>query len=318
MKSSINNAALMLCIFLAVALVTCKKIDNNSVTNKSDRIKIVVSLFPIYDFSKNIGKEKVEVFLLLPPGVESHSFEPKPSDIVQLNNSDIFIYTNKYMEPWAENIVKGIENKNLLVIDSSKNIVFAEESEAYGKARGSKEKHSEIDPHIWLDIDNAKIMVDNILAGVVQKDPANKDFYKKNADEYKSELDLLDKKYKEGLVGCKKNIFINSGHSAFSYIARKYGLKYISVYGLSPDAEPTSKNLIKISKTLKENGLNHIFYEELIMPRMAETIAKETGAKLVFLHGAHNVSKEDFEKGISFLALMEKNLENLKTGLQCR
>lgn len=318
MKSAGNNAAFLLCIFLIFALVTCKKIDNNSVPKKSDRIKIVVSLFPIYDFSKNIGKEKVEVFLLLPPGVESHSFEPKPSDIVQLNNSHIFIYTNKYMEPWAENILKGVENKNLLVIDSSKNIVFTEESETYGKARGNKEKHSEMDPHIWLDIDNAKIMVDNILAGIVQKDSANKDFYKKNADEYKSKLDLLDKKYKKGLAGCKKNIFINSGHSAFSYIARKYGLKYISVYGLSPDAEPTSKNLIKISKTLKENRLNHIFYEELIMPRMAETIAKETGAELLFLHGAHNVSKEDFEKGISFLALMENNLENLKTGLQCK
>lgn len=318
MKTATNYAAFVLCIFLLVSLTACRKTDNDSELAKSGKIKIITSLFPLYDFSKNIVKNKADVKLLLPPGVESHSFEPKPSDMVQLNNSDIFIYTNKYMEPWAEDIVKGIESKKLLVVDSSRNIVFAEESETHGKEHGNKEKHSEMDPHIWLDIDNAKIMVDNILAGIIQKNPANKDFYNKNADEYKSKLDLLDKKYKKGLAGCKKNIFINSGHSAFSYIARKYGLKYISVYGLSPDAEPTSKNLIKISKTLKENGLNHIFYEELIMPRMAETIAKETGAELLFLHGAHNVSKEDFEKGISFLALMENNLKNLKIGLQCK
>lgn len=318
MKPVIKYSIFIFCIFLSVSLIACKKTDNNSEPAKSDKIKIVTSLFPLYDFSKNIAKDRADVTLLLPPGLEPHSFEPKPSDMMWLINSDIFVYTNKHMEPWAEDIIKGTENKKLLVIDSSKNIIFAESSETNEKKHGSKEKHSEADPHIWLDFDNAKIMVDNILEGIIKNDPANKDFYKNNADEYKSKLDLLDKKYKEGLAGCKKNIFINSGHSAFGYIAKKYGLKYISVYGLSPDSEPTSKNLIKISKTLKENGLSHIFYEELVMPRMAQTIAKETDAKLLFLHGAHNISKEDFDKGISFISLMEENLENLRKGLQCR
>jgi zinc transport system substrate-binding protein len=113
-------------------------------------------------------------------------------------------------------------------------------------------------------------------------------------------------------------MFIHAGHFAFGYMARRYGLQYIAAYGFSPDAEPSPKKLIELVKTLKKHGLAHLYYEELITPRVAETIAKETGASLLMLHGAHNLTKDEFEKGVTFISLMEDNLKNLKAGLQCQ
>lgn len=320
---------LMLVCLLTVGGISCKQGEKNIQSEGAHKLRVVASLYPLYDFVRNIGREKVEAALLLPPGVEPHSFEPKPADVVRLNTADLFIYTNKYMEPWVEDIIKGIDNKKTMVLDSSRGIVFMEEEGEDGERKESghhkeggahKEGHGHagMDPHIWLDLGNAIRMVDNIRDGLIQKDPVNRDYYQRNADEYKVELDGLDRKYRQGLSSCKKRIFINGGHFAFGYLAKRYGLTYMSAYGFSPDAEPMPGQLAKISKLLKQQGLKYIFYEELLMPRVAETLARETGAQLLFLHGAHNISKEEFEKGVSFIAIMEKNLENLEMGLQCR
>lgn len=302
----------MAVVFLFFA--SCQKKEEKVTGQK--KLSVVTSLFPLYDFAKSVGKEKVDVVLLLPPGVEPHSFEPKPGDVAALAHTDLFIYTNRYMEPWIDNILKGTKNKELLVVDSSKGITLTDAGEAEG--HGKEHGHGMKDPHIWLDLSNASGMVDNILEGFVIKDPANRDFYTRNAEQYKTELKNLDDKYKAVLSGCKKNIFVNGGHFVFGYLAKKYGLRYISAYGFSPDAEPAPRDLMNISRTLKENGLQHIYHEELIAPRVAETIAKETGATILLLHGGHNISKEEFDRGVTFLSIMEKNLESLKTGLQCR
>jgi zinc transport system substrate-binding protein len=175
-----------------------------------------------------------------------------------------------------------------------------------------------MDPHFWLDFVNAQKMVDHILEGLLKRDSANKDFYSKNAEQYKSKLNDLDVQFKETLSRCKKKMFIHAGHFAFGYMARRYGLQYIAAYGFSPDAEPSPKKLVELTKTLKKHGLAHLYYEELITPRVAETIAKETGASLLMLHGAHNLTKDEFEKGVTFISLMQENLKNLKAGLQCQ
>jgi zinc transport system substrate-binding protein len=153
---------------IAVALVVTTYKQNTN-TNK---ISVVTTLFPLYDFAKNIGQDYVEVSLLLPPGVESHSFEPKPSEIVKISESDVFVYTGKFMEPWAEDIVKGIANKKLIVVDASKggNMIP-------GVFHDADEPAGSLDPHIWLDFDNAKIMVDNITKALSEKNPSNAQYY---------------------------------------------------------------------------------------------------------------------------------------------
>ena len=305
---------------LAAALVSCDSNEKNAGTAAGHKIRVVASLFPLYDFARNIGRDKAEVELLLPPGVEPHSFEPKPADVVHLNKADIFIYTNKYMEPWINDIIKGMDNKNTLILDSSRGISFIEEKEEghvdadHGKEHG----HEGMDPHIWLDLGKAIRMVDNISEGFAAKDPANAGYYRTNADEYKAVLQALDAKFRQGLSNCSNRLFINGGHFAFGYLAARYGLSYMSAYGFSPDAEPTPAQLVKISMMLREQHLKYLFYEELISPRVAGTIARETGAQLLFLHGAHNVSREEFQKGVTFVELMERNLGNLEKGLSCR
>jgi zinc transport system substrate-binding protein len=318
-----RKSVIVICVFLiSIAVISCKKSDKAPET-ETPRLRVVTSLYPVYDFARNIGKQRVELSLLLPPGVEPHSFEPRPADIVNLNKADIFIYTNKFMEPWVGDIIKGIDNNKAMLLDSSKGIVFMEEKDEDRdhKGRGSHRDahiHEGMDPHIWLDLDNAIKMVDTIRDAFIQKDHTGREFYTKNADEYKAVLRELDRRFQTGLSSCKKKVFITGGHFAFGYLARKYGLTYISAYGFSPDAEPTPGQLVKITKLLKQQGLKYIFHEELLMPRVADTLAKETGAQLLFLHGAHNISREEFERGTSFVKLMEKNLENLEKGLECR
>lgn len=313
--------------FLAILLILCTFLlifcDNKGQKpSEKKKLNIVTTLFPIYDFTRNITGEKADVKLLLPPGIEAHSFDPKPSDIRRINSADILIFTGKYMEPWVEGVLKGIENRHFIVVDASKGIALAK-SEAYGDEHGHKKGkntehiHGKIDPHIWLDITNAKTMIDNILEGIIQKDETNRDYYVKNATVYKVKLDEMDKRYMDSLTSCKKKVFIHGGHFAFGYLARRYGLIYLAAYKGSPDSEPTPTRMAELKKTIKNNNLQYIYYEELITPRVAEIIAKEAKIKTLKLHGAHNISKEEMDSGITYLKIMEKNLDNLRLGLEC-
>jgi ABC-type Zn uptake system ZnuABC Zn-binding protein ZnuA len=172
---------------------------------------------------------------------------------------------------------------------------------------------------IWLDFSNAQTMVENILNGFIAEDPAHKDAYVRNAAAYSEKLAGLDKRFREGLSHCRTNTFIHGGHFAFGYLSKRYHLQYISAYkGFAPDAEPTPGRLKELVENMRRHHLKYVFYEELISPRVADTIAKETGAKLLQLHAAHNLTKEEWNQGVTFLSLMEKTLNNLKTGLECR
>jgi zinc transport system substrate-binding protein len=282
----------------------------------SQKITVITTLFPLYDFAQNIGQDKVEVSLLLPPGVEAHTYEPKPSDIVKINESDLFVYTGKFMEPWVEDITKGITNKNIKIVDSSFGIEMMNETEGAHEEEHSHE-HGGVDPHIWLDFENNKIMVDSIAKALTEKDPANADFYQKNATEYKNKLAQLDNQYKTALTKCESKEIVYGGHYAFGYWGKRYGLAYESAYGISPDSEPSAQDLAKLIEKIKYEKIKYVFFEALVSPKVAETLAKETRAGLLLLNPAHNLTKEDFKKNVSFLSIMEKNLTNLKTGLGC-
>jgi zinc transport system substrate-binding protein len=310
----------ILLVFLALA--SCHR--NSESSGERGRLKVVTTLFPLYDFSRNVGGEKAEVTLLLPPGIEPHSFDPKPRDILTINEADLFVFTGSFMEPWAASLIKSIHGKKLVVVDASKGVTLlpeipAEEPEGDEQGRHDSSNHpGSIDPHIWLGLDNAQKMVDNILAGYVQKDPQNTRFYEKNAAAYKARLQELDQGFKNGLSGCETRLFVHGGHYAFNYLARRYNLTYVSVYGFSPNAEPSPRHLADIIRTMRQHKTKYVFYEELIQPRVAEMIAKEIGAKLLPLNGGHNVTREELTKGATFISLLEQDLLSLKAGLQCQ
>ena len=302
---------LLIFFVLAGAFSACAKRGEEPARIK--KLTVITTLFPLYDMTKNIGADKAEVSLLLPPGVEAHSFEPKPSDIVKISEADVFVYTGKFMEPWAEDVIKATVNKNLLVVDASRGTKMIP-----GVFHDIDEPAGSLDPHIWLDFDNAKIMVKNIMQAFQLKDRANKDFYQQKAEDYSNKLTELDTLYKTTLVTCKDREIVYGGHYAFGYMAKRYGLKYLAAQGVSPDAEPTANDLIKLVGQIKKDKIRYVFYEELTSPKIAETIAGETKAKMLLLNAAHNLSRDQFEQGLSFFDILKKDLENMRVGLECK
>jgi zinc transport system substrate-binding protein len=316
----------ILCLLFFLLTLSCSKKEAGRTGKKT--IKVITTLFPVYEFARNVGGNLAQVELLLPPGVEPHGFEPRPADIRKINGADILIYTGKFMEPWIEDVLKGVSNKNLIVVDTSFGIVLSEDTdilkpakldEKTGSQHGYHHDNVGKDPHIWLDFSNAQTMVENILNGFIAKDPANRQVYLKNAEAYTLQLALLDKRFRDGLASCRTDMLIHGGHFAFGYLARRYHIHYLSAYrGISPNAEPAPGDIIELIRNLRTHHLNYIFFEELVSPNIAETIARETGAKLLMLHGAHNISKHEWEQNVTFLSLMENNLKNLKIGLECQ
>jgi zinc transport system substrate-binding protein len=304
-----------LAVFVVLVLTCfffgCAKRSEGPVQMK--KLRVVTTLFPLYDMAKKIGADKVDASLLLPPGVEAHSFEPKPSDIFKINEADIFVYTGKFMEPWAADLIKGAAHKNLLVIDASRGTKMIP-----GVFQDADEPAGSLDPHIWLDFDNAKVMVKNIVQAFQLQDSANKDFYERNADDYCGKLTGLDALYKKTLATCKDREIVYGGHYAFGYLARRYGLKYLAAQGVSPDAEPTANDLIKLVEQIRKGRIKYVFYEELTSPKIAETIAGETKARMLLLNAAHNVSRDQVAQGISFFDILRRDLDNLKVGLSCQ
>ncbi len=315
-----TNRVLMLVLAAAVALagISCVQRDE---TKPGKKLAAVTTLFPLYDFAKRVAGERADVSLLLPPGAEPHGFEPRPADILRLNRADVFLYTSPAMEPWAADILKGLQNPGLEVVDTSRGIVASEGRGDKDPRHDHRDGHGHpgaADPHIWLDFSNAVRMVEAVRDGFVKKDPAGRDVYERNAAAAIEELKTLDERFRAGLHDCEKKLLVNGGHFAFDYMAKRYGFRYVSVYGVSPDAEPTAADLARITRLIRQHGLRHLFHEELVNPKLAETLSRESGVSLLKLHPAGNLTREQLDRGETFRTLMEQNLDNLRTGMRCR
>ena len=273
----------------------------------SDQLTIITSLFPQYDFVREIAQDKVEVSLLLPPGVEPHSFDPSPSQIIAIGQSDLFIFTNHEMEPWIERVVENVGSSKLNVLESSQGINLLEDDHDHDHGH---------DPHVWLDPLNAKIMVKNIAEALIKLDPENRQFYQDNADTYQAKLDDLNTLYESIFEQAQLDTIIYGGHFAFGYLMERFNITILSPYsGFSPDAEPTAKAISELIQTIKEKDIQIIFYEELIEPRVANIISEQTNTKAMLLHGAHNVTKAEMEAQVSYISIMEANAQKLKEAL---
>ncbi|MFA7208781.1 MAG: zinc ABC transporter substrate-binding protein [Parcubacteria group bacterium] len=271
------------------------------------KLEVVASFYPLYFIAVEIGGDRAAVSDIVPAGAEPHEYEPTARDMAKMENSRIIIMNGAGLEAWGENVEKNIDAGKTTIIWAGEGLA-ARQMERDGQA--------ETDPHIWLDPSLVRQMAGKIAQAFQQADPENADYYGSNAAALESRLDGLDREYRQGLAGCaEKNII--TAHSAFGYLADAYGFNQVAIAGLSPDAEPSLRDLAGISRFAKDNGVKYIFFESLASPKLSETIANEVGAKTLVLDPIEGLSDEDLSRGKNYLTVMRENLANLRIALEC-
>ena len=303
-----KKTVFLLLICSVLCLFSCT--DN---AQEHQNSQIVATLFPQYDFARQIVKDKYTVSMLLDPGVESHTFDPSGSDMQTIYSCDLLLYTGDNMEPWASTLINNDNCKNKIV-DVSKGINLG----SFDQREHSHEHdnlHS-LDPHIWTSPKNAKIMVNNILESLCEKYPDDKDFFVAGANELISLLDKLDSDITSIVANSKRQTLYFGGRNAFYYLLRDYNLKSVSAYdSCSEGSEPTLKKLAQMSKEITENNIPVILCEELGNNKVSKTLGESTGAKTALFHSCHNLSKRDFEAGKTYIDIMTQNLKVLQEAL---
>lgn len=281
-----------------------------------DKISVVVSFNPLKEFAEAVGKDKIDVVSIVPGGMEPHDFEPKAKDMEKISAAKVFVYNGLGMESWVEDSLAAVDNKNLVVVDSSKGVtpIKNEEEEHEEEEEEHEEEdehgHGEFDPHIWLSLKEAKIQALNIKDALVKVDEANKDFYEKNYTEFARKLDELYNEY-DGKFSAVSNKHFVTGHAAFGYLCRDFGLEQNSVEDVFAEGEPTPKKLKELTEYCKKNNIKVVFMEELASPKVSETLANEVGAKVQTIY-----TLESKEENKDYLQSMKENLENIYNSMK--
>ncbi|WP_284642550.1 metal ABC transporter substrate-binding protein [Paenibacillus silviterrae] len=293
------------------------------------KVNVFTTFFPLYDFTKKIGGEHVNVVNLVPTGVEPHDWSPKSKDLKGLNQAQLFIYNGAGFEGWVHDFLDGVKkDSKLVLVEASKGAEFIpatmdkhekedehKHEEKKKDGHGHDEEESNVDPHIWLSPLQAKKMAENVKNGLIQADAAHKADYEANYNKLIGQLDQLHTKFKDEISKTNRKEFVTS-HQAFGYLARDYGLRQVPIMGLAPDAEPTSKDLMEISKFVKENQVKYILFEELVSDKLAKTLANDLNIQTLVLSPLEGITEEQAKAGEDYVTLMNKNLTNLLKALQ--
>ena len=290
--------AVVICAITCFCLSGC-----DSPAKDSEKVQIVTTIFPTYDFARQIGGDKVQVTMLLPTGTEVHSYEPTPKDIITINESDIFITLGGDAEPWTNAVINSADSDNFSVVCAMDNLrLIAEKHEHL-----SYSSNVHTDPHVWTTPKNAAIICENICAKLCEIDSTNAAYYRENLDEYKKELANLDEKFSALSEKCVKTI-VFADQFPFRYFAEEYAIKCFAAFpGCSDDSEPSVTTVAELIDTVKAENLTTVFYTETSNQKLADNVCRETGAKKELFHSCHNVTDEQLKEGITYIELMEKN-----------
>lgn len=288
-------------------------------------VKVVTTLFPYYDFVRQIGGDKVDVRLVVPAGMDSHSFEPTPADMIAIQNTDVLICNGGSMENWLLQVLDASDTSDMRVVTMMDNVDVAEEEivegmETEGHIHSEEddghEAEIEYDEHIWTSPVNAVKIVGVTAQALAEEDPENSRYYQDHADAYIKKLEALDGEFRMVMEKEKRNLIVVGDKFPFRYLAKEYGLRYRAAFsGCSSDTEPSAQTIAYLIDKIRKEEIPVIYYLELSTHRVADIISEETGAVPLLLHSCHNVTRREFENGITYLELMEQNVENLRKGL---
>lgn len=319
MKKKLLSLGLIL-IFI-FALTGC----DNKKDNKDDneRLRVGVTISPLKYFAEEIGKEKVDVFSIIPDGSDAHTFDPKPKDLNELIKSDIFIYNGLGMEEWIDSVLTTVDSDKVKIVEATNGInpiSINEEAHEHEEGEDNHEheeeshdhehSHGGLDPHTWLSLNDAIIEAENIKNALVEVDSENKTYYEENFEELKKSLSDLKSEYEDKFKGLSNKNFV-TGHAAFAYLCRDFGLNQESIADVYGEGELTAKNLQNLVNYCKEHNVEIVFSESTASEKEAETLAKEVNAKVVKIY-----SLETSEDNMNYLDGMKYNLETIYNSLK--
>lgn len=331
-------------ILLALLFTACSKpAANNEAKNEESngKLNVYASVYPIYDFTKKIGGDKINLSMLTKPGEEPHHYEPSSDDIKNLSKADLFIYNGAGLESFTDKIIES--NPDLKTCQASQGVDLIKathdhdhdhdccqnnddadhnhnhenENNHNHEAKENHSSHEEehhhgmYDPHTWLSIKNAKIEMENIKNKLSEIDPDNASYYQKNFDKYAKMCDDLDKEHSQKISVLPNRVMVVS-HQAFGYLCGDYGLSQVPIKNISNEDEPDAQTMAQIIDYIKKNNIKYICVEEMTSTKIADTIKAETGAQIKVLSPVETLTQEQMDKGEDYFSIMENNLKILE------
>lgn len=310
-------------VLILIPLASCAR----KIGFEEGKLKVVTTVYPVYDFTTKIAGDKADVKLLVKPGNDPHSWELSTDDMVLLEEADLLVANGANMEPWLDTCLDALDNKDIEVcIASSKLdlITFGDTTDDAFEDFENDDHHDHdeldhdghdhsangIDPHTWLSLDNAMAEIDEITEALIKIDSANSDYYKANADSYKSEIMSL-KLESEAFRSKLENKTIVVSHEAFGYMCIDFDMMQLPIEGISSDSEPDARTVSIIIDFIRANDVKVIYYDSIINPSAAEVISDETGCELIMLHSFGSVTAKEYNDGLSYVDAMRDNLDAL-------
>ncbi|MGN7471457.1 metal ABC transporter solute-binding protein, Zn/Mn family [Brevibacillus sp. SAFN-007a] len=313
-------------LIAAVSLAGCGAAEQTASTPQTGgdagaKPQVYTTIYPLEYVAKRVGGDHVEVTNIIPLGVEPHDYEPTAKDMVALANADMFVYNGSGLELWVDKAVGNLDKKKTVIVNASEgmDLLKATEHEHEHEGEAATEEHGhdhgEFDPHVWLDPTKLKAQAEKVKNSLVQIDQAHAADYEKNYEQLAADLDQLDQEFTNMVSHAAKKELMTS-HSAFSYLANRYGLEQVAISGLNPADEPSPAELKSLVEHVKEHNISYVMFETLVSPKVAEVIAKEAGVKTATLNPLEGLTEDDVKAGRDYLSIMRDNLETLKVALQ--
>lgn len=292
---------IMICLLCVAILCGCGNVATQSYDKK---LTIVTTIFPLFDFARQICGNKADVKMLIKPGSEVHSYDPVPSDMAAVYNSDLFLYVGGESDKWVESLLDDGDINTLPLI------TFIQEQTEHHHG------HDHADEHIWTSPQNATVMLEKICESIVKVDPENTEYYKENCSEYIKDINDVSKEIKTVVSQKKDRFIVVADRFPFVYFTDYFGLEYDAAFdGCAVSTDISLKTMLRLTKTIQDKNINTIFVTELSSKNIARALNEELGVQIVELHSAHNVSSDDFNSGVSYVDIMYRNKKALERGL---
>lgn len=296
---------IIVCLLCMLLLCGCAK-DFNIKDN--EKMSVVTTIFPLYDFARAVGGKNVDVKMLIKPGSEVHSYDPLPSDMVAVCNSDLFLYIGGESDKWVDTLLDDENIKSLALINTVEHI--------HEEHDNNKLHHGHNDEHVWTSPQNAVLMLESICQSFVEIDSKNAAVYQKNCDEYIKKINVASKKIETTVSKCKNPLILVADRFPFAFFAKQYGIEYEAAFdGCAVSTDISLKTMSRLTKTIKDKNIKTVFCTELSNKNIANALSEELGVEIVELHSAHNVSAKDFTGGITYVDILYRNNAALERGL---